>query len=64
MAAALALKTAPNGGDISVLKEAVAALQHHDGITGTQRQSVTDNYYEMLHKGVAQCRETQTSYYK
>ena len=36
------METATNKWDISVLKEAVAILQHHDGVSGTAKQHVTD----------------------
>lgn len=64
MATALSINKAPNRGDIAVLKEAVASLQHHDGITGTHSQYVTEDYYKMLHNGMEQCWKTQSSYYE
>ena len=42
MESALSKNGAFNQGDISVLKEAVAILQHHDGVSGTAKQHVTD----------------------
>ena len=29
-------------GDISVMKEAMAILQHHDGVSGTSKQHVAE----------------------
>jgi len=46
------------------MKEAMAVLQHHDGITGTQSQRVNDDYVRILHKGVEECTKTLNSYYQ
>jgi lysosomal alpha-mannosidase len=43
--------------DISVLREAVAVTQHHDAVTGTERQHVADDYAKQLHKGIVECQE-------
>jgi len=64
MASVLKLKGAKDEGDISVMKEAMAVLQHHDGITGTHSQRVNENYVQMLHKGVNECARTLNSYYQ
>lgn len=37
---------------INSLKEAVGIMQHHDAITGTEKQHVTDNYHFMLSNGL------------
>lgn len=34
------------------LKKAMAVLQHHDAVTGTAKQHVTDDYSERLDQGV------------
>lgn len=40
-----------NGGHSSVLEEAVALLQHHDSITGTEKQHVANDYHKRLSNG-------------
>ncbi len=55
MASVLKMKVADNEGDISVMKEAMAILQHHDAITGINsqkdgsRRQITDDYVRILH---------------
>ena len=64
MASILKLKGAEDKGDLSVMKEAMAVVQHHDGITGTHSQRVDDNYVSMIDKGVNECTKTINSYYQ
>ena len=40
-------------GHSDVLDEAVALLQHHDSITGTEKQYVANDYHKRLSKGEA-----------
>ena len=44
-----------------VLEEAVSVLQHHDSITGTEKQHVTDDYHKRLAKGKAEWLLKQAS---
>jgi len=60
----LNLKGAENKGNPFVMKEAMALLQHHDGITGTQSQRVNDDYVRILYKGFEECAKTMDSYYQ
>ncbi len=64
MASILKLKSEEDTGELSVMKEAMALIQHHDGITGTQSQRVTDDYVRILQKGVEECTKTTNSYYQ
>ena len=34
------------------LGEVVAVVQHHDAVTGTERQHVADSYHQQLHAGL------------
>lgn len=36
------------------LKEAIGVAQHHDAITGTAKQPVSDDYSERLHQGTTE----------
>lgn len=35
-------------GDITKLKEIMGIMQHHDAITGTEKQHVADDYVRLL----------------
>ena len=39
------------------LEEAVALTQHHDAVTGTERQAVADDYHVWISEGMAAARE-------
>jgi len=64
MASLLNLKNAPNAGNLNVMREAMALMQHHDAIPGTAKQHVIDDYYMRLDMGAEECKKTQTSYYQ
>ena len=44
-------------GDLTVLREAMGVLQHHDAVSGTAKQHVTFDYAERLAKGFSECDE-------
>ncbi|NXD73731.1 MA2B1 mannosidase, partial [Eolophus roseicapillus] len=43
-------------GDSSVLREAVAVAQHHDAVTGTEKQHVANDYAKQLAMGWERCQ--------
>ncbi|XP_055327446.1 LOW QUALITY PROTEIN: lysosomal alpha-mannosidase-like [Paramacrobiotus metropolitanus] len=43
--------------DVNILREALGVAQHHDAVTGTARQDVTDDYAVQLHRGIVECHE-------
>lgn len=40
---------------VTKLREAVAILQHHDGVSGTEKQHVANDYARQISKGVEAC---------
>ncbi|XP_078091137.1 lysosomal alpha-mannosidase isoform X2 [Mustelus asterias] len=51
-----AANSGPYGvGDSSVLKRAMGVAQHHDAVSGTEKQHVADDYGKMLAKGWEAC---------
>ncbi|EFN53834.1 hypothetical protein CHLNCDRAFT_36397 [Chlorella variabilis] len=47
----------PEGGPTThALEEAVSLLQHHDAITGTEKQHVACDYHRRLHRGESRTR--------
>ncbi|XP_057283787.1 lysosomal alpha-mannosidase [Pezoporus wallicus] len=52
-----AARDGPYGpGDSSVLREAVAVAQHHDAVTGTEKQHVANDYAKQLAMGWERCQ--------
>ncbi|XP_064609244.1 lysosomal alpha-mannosidase-like [Liolophura sinensis] len=49
---------------VEVLKEAMGVAQHHDGVSGTEKQVVAYDYAERLANGVNECRKTINDAYK
>lgn len=40
----------------------MGVMQHHDAVTGTEKQHVADDYARILHKGLEACEQnTKTS---
>ena len=64
MASYLSMKSAQLEGDISVMKQAMGVMQHHDAITGTSMNFVIDDYSRILYRGFEECLEIQNSFYK
>ena len=46
----------PNG-EVTVLREAMGVLQHHDAVTGTAKQAVTFDYAQRLAEGFHNCEQ-------
>ncbi|XP_052262943.1 lysosomal alpha-mannosidase-like [Dreissena polymorpha] len=42
--------------EIDYLKEAMAVVQHHDGVSGTEKQYVSDDYTKLLQNGISYCK--------
>lgn len=42
------------------LREAMGVMQHHDAITGTEKQHVTHDYVRLLTQAVNQCNDIVT----
>ncbi|XP_052868628.1 lysosomal alpha-mannosidase-like [Anopheles cruzii] len=40
---------------LTVLREAMGVMQHHDAITGTEKQHVSDDYTRMMHRALGAC---------
>lgn len=50
--------------DISVMKQALGVMQHHDAITGTSLQFVIDDHIRTLHRGFEECHKIQTTFFQ
>ncbi|CAB3366560.1 Hypothetical predicted protein [Cloeon dipterum] len=44
--------------DLASLREAMGIMQHHDAITGTEKQHVAEDYALRLHRSMEHCRQT------
>ena len=64
MASLLSMKGVSFAVDVTFMKEAIAIMQHHDAVTGTEKQHVAEDYARLVHQGVTECEKTQTSYYQ
>ena len=51
-------------GDVSVMREAMGVLQHHDAVSGTAKQAVTFDYAQRLAEGFSECRKVIDFAYK
>ncbi|XP_058452839.1 lysosomal alpha-mannosidase-like isoform X1 [Malaya genurostris] len=40
---------------LNVLRETMGVMQHHDAVTGTEKQHVADDYSRMLHRAIEAC---------
>jgi lysosomal alpha-mannosidase len=44
--------------DLSSLREAMGIMQHHDAITGTEKQHVAEDYAMRLYDAIVDCQNT------
>ncbi|XP_065339498.1 lysosomal alpha-mannosidase-like [Cloeon dipterum] len=44
--------------DLASLREAMGIMQHHDAITGTEKQHVAEDYALRLHRSMEHCHQT------
>ena len=42
------------GEGLAFLEETVGVVQHHDAVTGTEKQAVADNYHSRLHRALVE----------
>lgn len=52
-----AVSNQPYENKITPLKEAMGVIQHHDAITGTEKQNVLKDYHRMLYSGIEEANE-------
>lgn len=41
--------------DLDAMREAMGVMQHHDAITGTEKQHVAEDYARLLSHGFDEC---------
>ncbi|KAL1517914.1 hypothetical protein ABEB36_001614 [Hypothenemus hampei] len=51
------LTSLEEGALLDTLREASGVFQHHDGITGTEKENVAHDYMHLLHNGIIKCEE-------
>jgi lysosomal alpha-mannosidase len=51
------MKSKDYGESIADLRGAMGVMQHHDGITGTEKQAVSNDYAQMLHQAIKKAEE-------
>lgn len=42
--------------DLSTMRSAMGVMQHHDAITGTEKEHVAHDYARLLSEGFSQCQ--------
>lgn len=43
---------------ITPLRETMGVMQHHDAITGTEKQHVANDYARLLYEAIVECERT------
>ncbi|XP_064458721.1 lysosomal alpha-mannosidase-like [Ornithodoros turicata] len=51
-------------GDVETLSKALGVLQHHDAISGTEKQHVVEDYAYMTYLGIKQCENITSRAYQ
>lgn len=58
----------PLGEDLEeeqyLMQRAVGIAQHHDAVSGTEKQHVTDDYALYIHEGTDACQKIFTTTYR
>lgn len=49
---------------LTSLREAMGTLQHHDAVTGTEKQHVADDYVRLLNQAIKKAEEPITNIIK
>ncbi|GFN96295.1 alpha-mannosidase [Plakobranchus ocellatus] len=49
---------------VNTLRDAMAVMQHHDAITGTQKKAVLANYNQLLSNATEKCEQVMADVYK
>ncbi|XP_011309552.1 lysosomal alpha-mannosidase-like [Fopius arisanus] len=44
----------PDSENLQIFREVMGVMQHHDAITGTEKQHVAEDYAKFLHEGITQ----------
>ena len=59
-------KAEDNGMDekVDAMRRVMGVMQHHDAVTGTAKQAVTDDYQERLAEGFSMCESVVDAAYK
>jgi lysosomal alpha-mannosidase len=48
----LVLTNEPDNQELELFREAMGIMQHHDAITGTEKQHVAEDYARILHHSI------------
>lgn len=49
------LLTGDTNNQLTALREAMGVMQHHDAITGTEKQQVAEDYARILNAAIEEC---------
>lgn len=57
MTALAPIKNKAFDANLDLLREAMGVMQHHDAVTGTEKQNVAQDYARILHRAIHGCSE-------